>query len=279
MSYDDQDKAQDEIPGSQDPPVRTELTESEETCPVCDRVLPESDSEICPHCSAPIQSIKNLMEVAGKTLVDAERDISTGDIANVGKKLDLVATVSKKHRINVELVRARLDNLLGDSESALKRLNAVADLDNLDRDTVTRIRKAYDFTYVSQERLASCCEDYNFALYEAKRGHLESALESLKKGLGEVPYHAQTHALLGKVYLALRDENNARYHLIRAIEIDPRNSTAAHSLSLIDKSGNESFVEFLRSGKKLAPNILGWAGSIIVILILAILAIGALFSR
>jgi tetratricopeptide (TPR) repeat protein len=266
-----------QTPGEELTPTREPKTAPAETaCPVCDRILPLPAPDICPHCQAPIRTVNALLRTAELSLDEALRDLRTGDLDSAQQRLDFVRVTSRQHRLNVEVVQAVLDRLKGDPVSALARLRAVREkLEPEDRKLAELVDVAEQECLRDQLALASSCEHYNFALFQARRGHLEDARDYLEKALDEVPHHPQSHALLGKVLLALREEDEARYHLRRALASDPTNATAGRALSALGRPAADPFA-IIRSGFRMSS---AWTGSIIVIAILAVIALAALLTR
>ncbi|HDS30453.1 MAG TPA: tetratricopeptide repeat protein [Firmicutes bacterium] len=281
-----------EIPSVQDAPaaettapeidIKDEMKESDErviefVCPICDRMIPHPPPEFCPHCSAHLQIVKSIFEIADRSIAEAARDISIGEIVKAEQRLQFVETVSKRHRTKVALVRAQILRLKGYPDKALENLNAVKDsLDPDDRVTVEMHSELTARCIKDQSDLASCCEHYNFALFQAKRGHFEEARESLAKALEIVPHHTESHALMGKVLMAMRDENDARYHLNRALATDPTNVSAMRTLSKMKWAGVENGFRRIAYKLNMSPPI---AGSVFVVLVLILIAIVALLSR
>ncbi|MCK4719830.1 hypothetical protein KAU08_04185, partial [bacterium] len=70
---------------------------------------------------------------------------------------------------------------------------------------------------------------------------------------------------------ALREYDDARYHLKRALAIDPTNPTATRLLAQMGQQDFLNVVEFVKS-RGLSP---AWTGSIIVLVILFAIAITA----
>jgi len=267
-----------ETPGEAVRPGKEPATApAETTCPVCDRILPLPAPDICPHCQAPILTVNALLRTAELSLDEALRDLRTGDPDSAQQRLDFVRVTSRQHRLKVEAVQAMLDRLKGDPVSALTRLRAVREkLEPEDRRLAELVDAAEEECLRDQQALASSCEHYNFALFQARRGHLEEARDSLKKALDEVPHHPQSHALLGKVLLALREEDEARYHLRRALASDPTNATAGRTLSALGRPAIAGPLAVIRSNLRMSS---AWTGSIVVIAILAVIALAALLTR
>ncbi len=247
------------------------------SCPVCERLIPRPAPSICPHCQAPIQTIVSLLRTADLALTEALRDIRSGDLERAESRLDVIRATSRRHRIKVEVIRAMLARLHGDPAGALAILNAVDESgEDIDRDLGELIEQVRTQSMLDQGALAACCEHYNFALFQARRGHFEEARKSLRKALEHVPHHAQSHALMGKVLMALDEEERAKYHLRRAMASDPSNPTAA---SLLARSAGgavpRAYLRLVRR-LRLSPAL---ANSILVIVILAALALVALLAR
>lgn len=246
-------------------------------CPVCDRLVSLPPPQLCPHCQAPIESITALLRVADVSLEEAGRDLSTGDLDSVARRLDFVRITSKRHRLKVEVLGAILMRLRGDPQGALARLAAIGEkLEEEDeglRGTVDEVQRA---SAADLTALASACELYNFALFQAKRGHHEEGRASLLKALQHVPHHAPSHALLGKVQLALRETDDARYHFQRALALDPSNPTAARHLARLGRAPVPRLFLALLRGWVVSPR---WVGAIVALIILAFIALTALLSR
>ena len=131
---------------------------------------------------------------------------------------------------------------------------------------------------MEQDALAACCEHHNFALFQARRGHYEEARRSLVKALNEVSWNAESHALMGKVLMALGQDDDARYHLKRALATDPSNSTATRMLSRISGDGSpiERLLGDIAARMNMSP---AWVGSFFVVIVLAVIAIVALLTN
>lgn len=242
------------------------------TCPVCERLIPSHTHESCPHCDAPIDTILAIFRTADLSLKEAMRDVRSGDIESARRRLGFVRLTSRGHRLRVELIQAILDRLEWKTESALAILNTIKDaLEEGDDELKFLVDSVERQCLIDQGALAACCEHYNFALFHARRGHYEEARRSLRKALTEVSHHPESHALLGKVQLALREYDDARYHLKRALAIDPTNPTATRLLAQMGQQDFLNVVEFVKS-RGLSP---AWTGSIIVLVILFAIAITA----
>jgi tetratricopeptide (TPR) repeat protein len=265
--------AEDTQEGPPEPRTAPEAT----TCPVCERIVPTPAPDICPHCQAPITTINALLETADKSITEALRDLRSGDIAKAESRLELVRATSNRHRLKTEIVQALIDRLRGDPTTALTKLNAVRErITDADLDLIKLLEEVEERTLLDQAALAQACEHYNFAVFQSRRGHFEEARRSLGMGLNLIPHHAPSHALLGKVLLAMGDEDEARYHLKRALATDPSNATATSLLTKLGESVTPNPFVWLRT--RLVENP-AWAGSIVVIIVLAAIALTALLSR
>ncbi len=281
MSDRDDDITRDD--GMQPPEVEQEHPAKEPSeapgelpCPVCDRLIPPPAPEFCPHCNAPIDIILDLMRVADQSIAEAMRDIRIGDLDSVEQRLELVRATSKKHRLKVEAVLAVVDRLRGDPASALARIRAVEEkMDEFDELIVELIEDVEKQAMIDQGALALCCEHYNFGLFQAKRGHLEEARATLKKSLEAVPWHPDSHALMGKVLVALREEDEAKYHLRRALAADPTNVSASRMMTKLGRGKMGTAIEKVAAFLRTNP---AWAGSALVILILVVIAFVAWVS-
>lgn len=246
-------------------------------CPVCERVIPSPAPEFCPHCDAPIDTILALFRTADMSLEEAMRDIRTGDIDSAKKRLGFVRLTSREHRLKVELVQAILERLDWKTESALARLKSIKDtLGEHDRGLLFLLDGVEKQCLIDQGAFAACCEHYNFGLFQARRGHFEEARRSLRRALTEVSHHAESHALLGKVQLAQCEYDDARYHLKRALAIDPTNPTATRLLAQMSRQEYQNVIEFVKSKLELSPV---WAGSLMVLVILLAIAITAIITN
>jgi len=247
------------------------------TCPVCERIVPTPAPDLCPHCQAPINTINALVDTADKSITEALRDLRSGEIESAEQRLELVRATSNRHRLKTEIVQALIDRLKGDPTTALTKLNAVREkITDGDPDLIKLLEEVEERTLLDQVALAQACEHYNFAVFQSRRGHFEEARRSLGMGLKLIPHHAPSHALLGKVHLALGDEDEARYHLKRALASDPSNATATSLLTKMGESVKPNPFVWLRT--RLVENP-AWAGSIVVIIVLAAIALTALLSR
>jgi tetratricopeptide (TPR) repeat protein len=246
-------------------------------CPVCDRLIPPPAPEFCPHCQAPIHTILKLLKTADLSLREAMRDISIGQLDSAEQRLEFVSATSKRYRLKVEIIRALIERLRGNPQAALARIKAVESrIEDVDEDLIDLLEETERHALEDQYALATCCENYNFALFQAKKGHFEEARRWLVKALDLVPHHADCHALLGKVQLALDEYDDARYHLRRALATEPTNASASRTLAKLSGSGTPDPLRII--GKKLAmsPSVFG---STLVIIILVIIALAALLSK
>jgi len=170
-----------------------------------------------------------------------------------------------------------VERLEGKPEAALARLRALRDnADEEDEELLEMIDQTEGLAYEDQAALAMCCEHYNFALFQAKRGHYEDARESAKRALEHVPHHGPSHALLGKIHFALKDEDVARYHVERALAVDPSNASASRFLAGM---GREELPNPLAGIMKYRRVLTKWVGPIIVVLLLVILGLIVLSGR
>jgi tetratricopeptide (TPR) repeat protein len=253
------------------------VTPPEIACPVCHRFVPSPAPELCPHCQAPIETILAILRIADLSLEEAMRDLRIGDIDAVERRLSTVRVSSKAHRLRVEAVQAMLDRLKGNPSASLARVRAVREaIAEPDEELLALVMEIEKSALEDQQALAQCCEHYNFALFQARRGHYEEARQAACRALGYVPHHAPTHALLGKIQIALREDDDARYHLERALAVDPSSRSASRALARM--SGfrmPNAIVEMFRTRKVSA----GWIGSVLIVLALIILALSALLSR
>ena len=259
--------------GQEPAQVESKLAPVSMACPVCERMIVIPVPEYCPHCDAPIDTILALFRTADLSLDEARRDIRSGDIESAKKRLGFVRLTSREHRIKVELIQAILDRLEWNTDSAIARLNSIKDtLSESDSELRFIVDSLERQCLIDQGAMAACCEHYNFALFQARRGHFEEARRSLRRALTEVSHHAESHALLGKVQLALREYDDARYHLRRALAIDPANPTATRFLAQMGRQDVLNVLEFVKSKFNLSPV---WAGSLMVLVILLAIAITA----
>lgn len=271
-----------EVPPSEPVEIEVEAEEpeippSESACPICDRLIPFPTPEHCPHCSAHLESVTELIRMAELSIAEAVRDISIGDLESAERRLDLARTTSSLHRLKAEIINAGIIRLRGHPGKALAHLVTVADeLDRSDAELVELFEETFEQCKRDGADLAACCEHYNFALFEARRGHFEEARRSLQKALNLVPHHASSHALLGKVLLGLGMEGEARHHLNRALAIDPTCRSASGTLAKMGWSLHRShFHKFLQS-LNLSPQT---AGSVFVVVVLLLIALSVILSR
>ena len=258
-------------------PLEPKIPPTEFACPICDHLIPFPSPEHCPHCSAHLESVTELIKVAELSIAEAVRDISIGDLESAERRLDLVRTTSSLHRFKAEIINAGIIRLRGHPGKALAHLATVADeLDRSDAELVELFEETLEQCKRDGADLAACCEHYNFALFEARRGHFEEARRSLKKALNLVPHHAPSHALLGKVFLGLGMESDARHHLNRALAIDPTSRSASRTLAKLGWSLRRShFHKFLQS-LNFSPQT---AGSVFVVVVLLLIALSVIISR
>ena len=248
-------------------------------CPVCGRVLSVPVPETCPECAAPITEIRRLIDLAENSLIEAERDIRIGDFESVRKRLGFVRIASKEYRLHAEILNARLESMLGMVQQADARIKSVRenaeDLDGYGLAMLESVESDIQNAFLA---LASCSEHYNFALFSSKRGHYEDAISSLKKGLSIMPHHAESHALIGKNYLQISEDDLGVRHLRRSLELDPGNRSASGALSSFERSRPLDMKTAALELYERSPEIAGWAGSVLAILIIAVLAITGLFG-
>jgi len=263
-------------------PAEPKESPEEFSCPVCERVIPSPAPDTCPHCQAPIHIIAALLETADMSIAEAMRDLKSGDLRSASKRLNYVKSTSKSHRLHVEIVQAIIDRLSGSPDKALARLNAVQEKmsgESQDRNLIALLENVRQQCLRDQDSLAACCEHHNYSLFEARRGHYEEARRSLIKALNEVPWHADSHALLGKVYLALNETDDGKYHLRRALASDPKNPTATRLLNDISRSDKITLAKISGSIGDWIIKSPAWAGSIIVLVILAAIAVTAFLTK
>jgi hypothetical protein len=246
-------------------------------CPVCERVIPSPAPENCPHCDAPINTIVEVFRTADNSIDEAMRDLKIGDLESAEGRLSLVRLASRRHRLKVEIIQAMIDRLRENCPSALARLQAVrGKLTEDDEEILSLLENVESRCVRDQEALALCCEHYNFALFEARRGHLEESRRSLRHALDEVPHHSESHALLGKVQLALGEEDDAYYHLRRALAADSSNTTATRLLAKMRPDEVFNPFEYIKTKLLTSPV---WAATALALLILAVLAVVAVLGR
>jgi len=247
------------------------------SCPVCDRLVPPPAPETCPHCQAPIHTIFALLKTVELSLREAMRDIGIGRLDDAERRLEFVSATSKSHRLRVEVIRAIIERVRGNPQAALERLKAVKDrIEEVDETLIDLLEEAERHALEDQEALAACCEHYNFGLFQAGKGHYEESRKSLRRALDLVPHHAPSHALIGKIQVALQDYDDARYHLGRALASDPTNVSASRMLARLGRRDRLNPLEYLRD---LFVTNRALAGPVLVIVILAVIAIAALLSR
>ncbi len=245
-------------------------------CPVCERVLPSPAPDLCPFCSAPLPELLALMKTVELSLTESLRDIKTGDIQSAEKRLKFVRATSQKHRLKVEIIQALRDRLAGDRVKAMERLNGVEErIEELDHNVIVMLGDVKTLVHRDQLALAGCCEHYNFALFNAKRGHYEEARASLTRALGLAPHHPHSHALMGKVMVALGENDRATYHFRRALAVDPSNVPASKMLAEMSRLRVPDLVKRIADLMRANPV---WTGSVFVVVILAVIAIAALMS-
>jgi len=277
MTHFDEHMSGDPDEAAESEPREVKTAPEEMSCPVCDRLVASPVPSTCPHCNAPLDSIMAMLSTADRSLSEAMRDLRIGAVESALKRLDFVHATSKRHRLHVEAVRAMADRLLGNPAGALARIKSIEDkIEEVDEFLLTILDSIERQASDDQNALAACCEHYNFALFQAKRGHYEEAADSLRKGLRLVPHHASSHALMGKVMLGLGDENDARYHVKRALATDPTNPSASRTLAGLGRKVVLTPAEVMQSLSRIPPVILG---SAFVIVLLVVIAIVALVSR
>jgi tetratricopeptide (TPR) repeat protein len=217
-----------------------------------------------------------LLRTADLSIEEAVRDLNIGDLESVERRLQLVKATSREHRLKAEIVRAMLDRLKGDPTTALARLRAVREkIDPSDTELIELVDTVELSAIKDQEALSACCEHYNFALFQARRGHYEEARAAAGRALGWVPHHAPTHALLGKVHYLLGEHDPATYHLERALAVDPTNRSASRLLGRMRQAGSIQGLRLERIRSLLSDNIV----AIFVVLALILLGLAALLAR
>ena len=276
---DRQDESTGDLGPTPKPPPQAESPTApvEVACPICHRLIPAPAPELCPHCQAPIEPVLAVLRIADLSLSEAMRDLRIGDLESVSRRLALIRTTSKAHRARAEAVQAMVERLDGKPETALARIRALRDFaDQDDEELLEMLDQTEGLAYEDQSALALCCEHYNFALFQAKRGHFEESREAAGRALQLVPHHGPAHALLAKIEFALRNEDAARYHIERALAIDPSNASASRFLAGM---GREELPNPLAGIMKYQPLFMRWIGPIVVVLILAIIALSILLTR
>jgi len=249
------------------------------SCPICGRALDSPLQDICAHCNAPVQPILRLLRLADLSVTEALRDITIGELDSALRRIKLVRVISKAHRLKAEVLEAIVKRLKGDPQGALARLAAVkAEMsENTDEELNLLIEETEKLALEEQKALALCCEQYNFALFQAKRGHYEEATLALTKALASVPHHAPSHALMAKVKLALRDVEEAKYHLRRALALDPTNKEASKLIAYL--GGKPApLIKWSRvmDAFRASPE---WAVSAFIVLAIIFLALTAILAR
>jgi tetratricopeptide (TPR) repeat protein len=268
-------------PGEPDVSAQPDNIATDEiSCPVCHRGMALPIPELCPSCQAPIQAIMSVIRVADLSIQEAIRDLRIGDLDSVSRRLALVRVTSKAHRLKAEVIQAMLDRLKGDPASALARLGSIRDqipeLPLPDDELAWWVAEAEEKALEDLQSMALCCEHYNFALFQAKRGHLEEARDSAMRALEHIPHHGPSHLLLAKTHFALRENIDAKYHLNRALASDPSDVSATRLLARINRATIANPLDLIHKSGWLRSK---WTGPGLVVILLILLGLAALLSR
>ena len=119
-------------------------------------------------------------------------------------------------------------------------------------------------------------ENFRRGLELFQQGHFEEARKAGLKALEFVPHHAPTHALLAKISIALREYDEARYHLQRALATDPLNASASRLLAKMGRGNRTSLIAGLGLNRR---ELARWLGPIFIVIILVVIALSVLLSR
>lgn len=245
----------EEIPVESAPPLdesillsRLEGRSTEDSfCPLCSKVLIDPDARRCPHCGADIDKAREAMHLSKEIIAGIERAFRQGDFKGAETGLIQLDQINLGELPTGTYLRAKLHFHNKDFAQAIAMANGV--LESLDDDDELRgeILSEVPAWQAELKRKLESQEHYNFALSRIRTGYFEEAYEHLRKAIKLAPYISENFRLLGKVCLKLRDYENGRYYLERAILLNAADQSALDLLAKIERAER---IEMIKLAKR-----------------------------
>jgi tetratricopeptide (TPR) repeat protein len=203
---------------------RLEGTRGEDAfCPICSKVLTSPRVARCPHCGADIEAAREAIKLSEDIIHGIERALRQGDLEVAEEGLMQLDRVSHAKSWKATFLRARLCFLEKDFVKAIAMANGILEEVDVDKSLQEEIRAVLPEWQKELCRKLESQEHYNFALSRVRDGYIEEAREHLSKAIKLAPHLPANFQLLGKVCIKLRDYENGRYYLERALLLDEEN--------------------------------------------------------
>ena len=240
----------EEIPVETAPPLdeslvlsRLEGTSSEDSfCPLCSRVLTDPDGTRCPHCGADIEKAREAVRLSREIIAGIERAFRQGDFEEAEEGLKQLDQVNLGKVPRGTYLRAKMHFFEKDYARAISMVNSVLETIEDDDDLRNEISEVLPKWQDALRLKLESQEHYNFALSRVRSGYFEEAHEHLLKAIDLASHLPENFRLLGKVCLKLRDYENGRYYLERAMIIDEDDQSALELLIGLGANGTVSAV-------------------------------------
>jgi tetratricopeptide (TPR) repeat protein len=210
---------------------------SEESfCPLCSKVLTDPDTNRCPHCGADIKSAREAIRLSKEIIAGIERAFRQGDFEGAEEGLEQLDQINLGQVPRGTYLRAKMYFHDKDYAKAIAIANSL--LETIEDDDSLRVDILEELPIWQNElrKKLESQEHYNFALSRIRDGYFEEAYDHLLKAIELAPHLPENFKLLGKVCLKLRDYENGRYYLERAILIDSDDQPALELLAKLDQA-------------------------------------------
>ncbi len=216
-------------------------------CPLCSKVLTDPEARRCPHCGADIEQARKAVKLSRDIIAGIERAFRQGDFEAAEEGLKNLDQINLGELPRGTFLRAKLLFYRKNLAQAIAMANGV--LEKLDEDDELRdeIKSALPDWQAELRRKLESQEHYNFALSRIRGGYFEEAYDHLLKAIKLAPYLPENFRLLGKVCLKLRDYENGRYYLERAILLDAYDQPALDLLARLERAEK---LEMLKVAKR-----------------------------
>lgn len=216
---------------------RLEGHRSEEVfCPLCSRVLNPPDAQKCSNCGADIAGAREAIKLGEEVLLGIERALRHGDLLAVEEGLMQLDRISHGQRPKATFLRAKLCFLEKDYAKSIAMANSIIEEVEVDEDLQKEVEAELPLWQEELRKKIESQEHYNFALSRIRDGYLEEAHDHLLKAIKLAPHLPENFRLLGKVFMRLREFDEGRYYIERALLLDEEDDTARELLTELERS-------------------------------------------
>ena len=227
---------------------RLEGRKTEEAfCPLCSRVLPDPDAKKCSRCGAEIAGAREAMLLGEQILAGIDRALRQGDLLAAEEGLMQLDRITHGHKEKATFLRAKLCFHEKDYAKALAIANSITEEVEVDSELEEEIKAELPAWQEELKKKIESQEHYNFALSRIRDGYLEESRDHLLKAIKLAPHLPENFRLLGKVYMRLREYDEGRYYIERALLLDEEDDVAMELLARLDRSEK---MEILRKQRR-----------------------------